>query len=336
MELNSENMHYNMGIDLAKGILIILVVIGHSLEDYNIIKLSIYLFHMPAFFIISGYLIKKVEFNYIYIKKKIMRLIIPYFFYAGITILFTRKFTLISIAKYIWGGQKVEGVFWFSTCLFVSMIVFQKVLNCWEKSAVQKFLFLLMVLAYIESNMIHRNFLKIGAVPWSLDVVMLSMGYLGSGYYFKDKLDKLWNNKPEKYNKLTFLSIFILGGIIIWNYYVGVDSEYLIEFDMKYLVYHKLVSIFICPYAGTYILLCGARRLSIIEHNIVKKINQILIYFGKNTLPIMYLHIPFNSWADDLGYGSYIYILIGILFPVLVCIFIKKINKPVISLLFGV
>lgn len=40
-------------LDIAKGILIILVVIGHSNYSYT---QYIYWFHMPAFFIISGVL----------------------------------------------------------------------------------------------------------------------------------------------------------------------------------------------------------------------------------------------------------------------------------------
>lgn len=46
-------------LDYAKGIGIILVVLGHILIKGNI-KIYIYSFHMPLFFIISGYL-----FNYI-------------------------------------------------------------------------------------------------------------------------------------------------------------------------------------------------------------------------------------------------------------------------------
>ena len=48
-------------LDICKGILIILVVVGHAIEIVDpahksyFIKL-IYSFHMPAFFIISGFL----------------------------------------------------------------------------------------------------------------------------------------------------------------------------------------------------------------------------------------------------------------------------------------
>lgn len=49
--------HRNGVLDIARGLAIILVVIGHS-GTYKYIRDSIYLFHMPLFFFISGILLK--------------------------------------------------------------------------------------------------------------------------------------------------------------------------------------------------------------------------------------------------------------------------------------
>lgn len=52
----------NSVLDIARAIAIILVVIGHSgIEMY--VRDSIYLFHMPLFFFISGILLKQVNKN---------------------------------------------------------------------------------------------------------------------------------------------------------------------------------------------------------------------------------------------------------------------------------
>ena len=52
-------------LDSIKGLLIILVILGHliiALDNYNVINHSvmglIYIFHMPLFILISGYLTK--------------------------------------------------------------------------------------------------------------------------------------------------------------------------------------------------------------------------------------------------------------------------------------
>ena len=88
-------MKRNKNIDILKGVLIILVVVGHCIQygngsqyinnlsffDNKIFKI-IYSFHMPLFMLISGYLfyysVSKRDSQYI-IKSKIERLIIPSF-----------------------------------------------------------------------------------------------------------------------------------------------------------------------------------------------------------------------------------------------------------------
>ena len=50
------NMNRIQSIDNAKGIRIILVVIGHSVDVFSAIGVSISSFHMPLFFILSGFL----------------------------------------------------------------------------------------------------------------------------------------------------------------------------------------------------------------------------------------------------------------------------------------
>lgn len=45
-------------IDVMRGIAILLVVLQHSIGSSNIVGKSILSFHMPLFFVISGYLAK--------------------------------------------------------------------------------------------------------------------------------------------------------------------------------------------------------------------------------------------------------------------------------------
>lgn len=84
-------MERKVFIDYAKGLAILLVVIGHLLQ-YNLVGTSakdlfdmIYSFHMPLFMLLSGYvaslsiekyLSRKVE----YIRKKVCSLVVPFVF----------------------------------------------------------------------------------------------------------------------------------------------------------------------------------------------------------------------------------------------------------------
>ncbi len=79
-----DKKHY-YGIDLLKGLLILLVIIGHVLQQQdlsNFLKYMIYSFHIPLFLSVSGFLIKKKQLESIslkdIIKKYLRRIIIPF------------------------------------------------------------------------------------------------------------------------------------------------------------------------------------------------------------------------------------------------------------------
>ena len=67
-------------VDYAKFIGIFLMIFGHIINSHSRLYSFLYLFHMPLFFIISGYLYKKksTKDNYL---KLFYGLIVPYFLY---------------------------------------------------------------------------------------------------------------------------------------------------------------------------------------------------------------------------------------------------------------
>lgn len=94
--MNSEAYRKLEYIDIAKGIGIILVVLGHAIsKDYTAtsktlycIRYIIYLVHMPVFFIISGYLFERNKDSYVkngffkFLKKKSTIYLLPYAFFS--------------------------------------------------------------------------------------------------------------------------------------------------------------------------------------------------------------------------------------------------------------
>lgn len=85
-------------IDGAKGIGIFLVILGHHLLDSQLIVNWINSFHMPLFFIISGYLSgnrnKAISFQS-YVKKKFESLVYPYITFSLINLLWYLIFHII-------------------------------------------------------------------------------------------------------------------------------------------------------------------------------------------------------------------------------------------------
>lgn len=83
MELINKVDNRNVAIDALKGLGILLMVIGHSHLPFNLRGL-IFVFHMPLFFMVSGYLYKERSYAEI-LNKQIARIMVPFFF-TGIVI----------------------------------------------------------------------------------------------------------------------------------------------------------------------------------------------------------------------------------------------------------
>ena len=93
-------------LDITKGILIYLVVLGHLPSDNPLYHRYIFWFHMPVFLMISGIFLKSKSDFKTEISKKIKRLLIPYFFFSLILGTIGRSGDFIKQALgTIWGGM---------------------------------------------------------------------------------------------------------------------------------------------------------------------------------------------------------------------------------------
>ena len=76
--------------DIAKGIGIILVVIGHQNIPHSVTN-WIFSFHMPLFFILSGFFFSSKKKFYEIFKRRVKSLIIPYVFFYALNFVFAAK-----------------------------------------------------------------------------------------------------------------------------------------------------------------------------------------------------------------------------------------------------
>lgn len=130
-------------IDIARGLLILLVILGHSRVNGIILNI-INSFHMAAFFILSGITYRYEEIGIKeFFKKKIKTLIFPYiifslimlsFFYLKKVVFLNYSFDfysgIISIVLPI-SGKSTTSVYglWFFPCLFITEILFYIILH---------------------------------------------------------------------------------------------------------------------------------------------------------------------------------------------------------------
>lgn len=109
--------------DILKGILIVFVVIGHSQISTELHRI-IYWFHMPAFFLVNGYLSNNYTLNWDNIITKFKRLIIPYLSFSVVLyIIFQPEPIWKNFLRVILGGSINTTSYSYPTSLSICIAV---------------------------------------------------------------------------------------------------------------------------------------------------------------------------------------------------------------------
>ncbi len=320
-------------VDVTKGFLMILVVIGHypGQLDFPLGK-YIYWFHMPAFFIFSGMFFKPILEKGVLkqaIYKRFMQLIVPYLFFL-VTITVIRYgmeigYGNLDISWYandLWtlviGGRFARGaygVFWFVTTLFFTYLFFLWVTKYFNRTKQIMVLAIFYIIAHIESLIAMR---VIGGAPdaasqtipmiWNIDVSMMAIVYFAIGYYMKH----LWMNMTKRWLFAGFIS-----GVTV----ILLDRFHVIDYhlSMKFLRYEHIVLDLVIPLSFT-VVLVGIFQL-ITAHLSLNWLQKI----EKHSISIMYLHIFTDIVLNDyFRYGIIGFTAFGLIVPIIASILIQK------------
>ncbi|MGN1124802.1 MAG: acyltransferase family protein [Candidatus Gastranaerophilaceae bacterium] len=316
-------------IDAIKGILIFLVVFGHSKTDF--IHDIIFLFHMPLFFIVSGFLLNKSRlYEKGYIRKRVFKLILPYCSYLFIDfILLRRNYSLDNLMHMFYGGRAINGVYWYITCFLFALFLFSTMLKKLSEKMTKIIILLGGCVAILESYLVeHIYFLKSPGIPWNLDVSLMALVYIGIGFFYKKIINEIFENNSKRYD---ILAVIIFAIIVVFCCFYYKNSNRIYYFDMKVVYYKELISaIFILCAFGLIIV-----RIVhyVVKINCLKTIINFFCLCGRTTLPIMFMHIPLNYFKDTLGYGRLVYIIVGLGIPLLLTICCNKLK--ITGILFG-
>lgn len=128
-------MERRKDLDFAKGIGIVLMVLGHSYSEGNgeAIRTWFYSFHMPLFFIIAGILAHNQRTSstfFVYLKKRVQGLLVPYYIWCTIAALFLTVMGrkpmdwLLGVLKSVITLEGLSAM-WFLPCLFFAELLFR-------------------------------------------------------------------------------------------------------------------------------------------------------------------------------------------------------------------
>lgn len=215
-------------VDIAKGIGMILVIIGHLSVPYT--DLWIYTFHMPLFFFLSGTVFSGGKYNFSeFLKKKIKGLVVPYFSLGfGILLFFSALYLYYDntgnippdFVKYALDTplnmfinflvQRGYWTVWFLACLFVAEVLFYFILKAGKNK--------LLISVAISSVICIGGFVyyRLGGVvlPWNIDIALIAQFFICMGYIFSNSglLEKFrgYITETSSFFKRTALSLLFL------------------------------------------------------------------------------------------------------------------------------
>lgn len=209
---NIHSVYYNNSIDVIKGILMILVILGHILLgdlDSNIIRFIIYSFHMPVFFFISGYLLNINNIQSFSVKDFVSKYYHRMLKEWGVALI------IYTLGCWICYGFSIRRIInpyyhlWYIPSLFISIVSVWISLK-YAKSRTLLFLILFCIGIFFFN---FSNYYDIGQTYNCRLFVFLILGIISRKYF-------------KNINSCYFLYLFIFLLVLIWIFYYSDNAAY--------------------------------------------------------------------------------------------------------------
>lgn len=270
-------------IDVAKGITILTVFLGHTASCPNEIIRAIYFFHMPAFFFLSGYCFKLKNGFGDFVIKKAKGILLPVFT-LGLTgsVVVSLMLTFLKNESVEWKWVFLNPVIqygdhdllWYLPAAFVSLVCFNRIVK-WCKENVK--LIMLVSFAVGLFAYLFVKFVKI-ELPWQIDTACVALPFLAVGYFAK---------KKDLASKTGNIAVLIISAVICIA--TGVlNMEFFGVVEMHANSYGNIFLFYLSALAGV----CMVVSVSVMISE-----NRMLEFFGRNTL-IFYALEPIQYFAN--------------------------------------
>ena len=254
-------------VDIAKGITIILMIIGHSGCPKDINN-WIFSFHMPLFFVLSGLTTNWKKKQYLaFVLKKAKSLLLPFWGYSLsmciMLYLFELEAPYSSLLKG-WGGYAL----WFIPVLFFGLLIsgiFLIVFKIEECGALFLIMFLLSMVSYAFCYYDFR-------LPWNMAVVPYATMYIIMGAYLNRYL-VVFSSSTKKMRFIWLIISLVITILVSYYWRLDMNSNHIIP----------MLPLTIAAFAGTFFI----SILSITIEKKTKNISKLLQVIGKETFLIL-------------------------------------------------
>lgn len=205
-------------VDVCKWLGISLVIFGHMKMPNEVLQ-WIYAFHMPLFFVLSGYTYRAQRIDKEFLMKKIKTIYVPFLLFA---LIFCRG-EMSSWAYIAYGSRNALDmagtytVLWFLPCFFAAVLVFSSLMNIGNRSK-HKVWILAAGVAVMLAGAKACEMLKGGlpmiakyGYPLNFDMALVGAVFMVAGYYFRQMID--WINTQRQWLLIvTVVALFAVTG----------------------------------------------------------------------------------------------------------------------------
>ena len=290
MALQINNSKHLYWIDWMKTIGITLIVFGHFASPHHVYA---YVFSVPLFFLISGFLSKREESHTLFGKKIWHNLIVPMLIICTINYLYVcaRHFIspldgvcpdnpLIFVAKLLLGINKSVTNLWFVYTLVILKIILQYLPKPWLHCVL--FAVCLATAFCINEYKLTLLGKSLYYTPCAITSVFVSYPFYMIGYWLRN-LREAFN----KYHTQSVSAYFILIACALIVFYCGHN--------------HSVVKLYICRYGDSIILfllggMAGSACVYIISKFLVRvkyaKVQNFNSVVSQGTILILGFHMP--------------------------------------------
>jgi len=301
-------------IDIAKGIGLYFVILGHLVSYGSHIFNWIFSFHMPLFFLLSGITFRYSDNFLATLKKIVLNLILPYFFIVIFCILFSLLFsewailswrtTLIEVFYKVQPESLHVGQIWFLFALAVVQIIFIIIRELGIKN---KMLELIVILLFPTVVLLFKYFedrFNLPRPPFKLDTAFMALLFFYIGVVIKE------NNYIENLMIIQkkFRIVLIFGALLL-NVCFGVILNPTINLVEN--SYQNPIFFLVASLTGIF---------AVLLLSILIKENKILEFYGKNSLAIFSFHsfyLYFFAYCISIMFSTHFSIMSNI--PLYLC-----------------
>lgn len=352
-----ENNRRIAWIDTAKAIAMLLIVFGHVyIAGYA--QRFVYTFHVPVFVFLSGYCFSGEKKFFTFLKKKLIRIMVPYYFFGLFAIVAYHLFGSFFPAKgylsvkdcligLLIGNVKCNRMLfnlhlWFLPFIFMLSIMFYWLKRCIdfisEKTGINNLYGYIIVFAFtmvVSVVIINRE--TEFYLPFSTEIAIRNMPFFSLGFLLKKS--KIINNDldfKDKKGLLLYFTIFVLSTVAL----IAFADKNVRHLPGKFFMvsynrdsYGIPIYFFFAAFAGIIAVITLSK--------LIPKMKW-LTYFGRNTMAvlvmqkftIMPIRFAFDKLPEKIG-NNLLICFVSTAVVIAICLLADLIVKKYLPFLYG-